>query len=208
MGETKNNAAIINATGRSKEEWFEIVESKNPAEMTHKEIAAWLQNEYQLSFWWSQEITVLYEKHAGRRKTGQTQDSGFQIGVSKTFNIPAVKLWELITSRAGFELISGDKLPVSNITETIQKSPAQIEYQITTLRKDSHIRMKWRVPEWKSHSILQVRVTGKGVSKAVLTFHQEKLDNEAVRSSMKQYWQKQIIQFEKLIAETNPADAE
>ena len=104
---TMNDEAIQKATGRPGAEWFTLIREAGKADAPHKEIADYLQEARGVSPWWAQEITVEFEKHAGRRVLGQTQDGLFQLGVSKTIDAPAPEVWACLSSPWGISLVVG-----------------------------------------------------------------------------------------------------
>ncbi|NIQ58276.1 MAG: hypothetical protein GWN71_34515 [Gammaproteobacteria bacterium] len=63
------------------------------------------------SGWWQQMVTVGYEKLKGRRITGETQDADFQVGVSRTMDLPADDAWHLVTSPDGVQTWLGAGAP-------------------------------------------------------------------------------------------------
>jgi hypothetical protein len=64
-------ARVISATGKAPAEWFASLDAHGARELPHKEIARILREDCGVPSWWSQMITVEYEKHIGRRETGQ-----------------------------------------------------------------------------------------------------------------------------------------
>jgi hypothetical protein len=176
---------------------------------------------------------------SGNSIVGKTADGSFQIGVNKTFLVSADALWSIVTSRGFIELLGrGDLLSrpgsesgevratdreiASALAESLDPedlasidtvSDDGITLSMTTFRPGSHYRMRWKLPKWDTHSILQIRVTPKreatqpkrgveknggegargkgGATKSVattLTFHQEKLPNENARLAMRDRW--------------------
>jgi hypothetical protein len=59
----------------------------------HKEIAGWLRTEHGVAGWWSQSITVGYERARGLRAPGQRPD-GWSATASKTVAVPVDRLFE------------------------------------------------------------------------------------------------------------------
>jgi hypothetical protein len=79
-----DDAAVIKATGKTLGEWFAILDGRGAPEIPHKEIARLLHDECGVPGWWSQMVTVEYERRIGRRETGQEQSGEFTTTVSKT----------------------------------------------------------------------------------------------------------------------------
>lgn len=213
-----NEAAVIKATGRSLTDWFDVIKSSEQADAPHKEIASFLHAAQEVSFWWAQQITVEYEKYIGRRILGQTENGLFQIGVSKTISASAAEVWQSLTSPAilarligDTEIDNGDQprtvfspaagsptagSPAAGSemlraldTDSSDSPPVDgIIARTTTYKEGSHVRMRWRKPDWPEHSILQIRVTPKGEGKSTLSFHQEKLPSQDEREKMRMRW--------------------
>jgi uncharacterized protein YndB with AHSA1/START domain len=198
-----NEQAFEQATGRSRSEWFEIIRSSGKTDPSHKEIADYLHDAHGVSSWWAQEITVEYEKHIGRRVLGQTQDGLFQIGVSKTIPAPAGKVWNLLKSAEGINLITSnpevDPPPggagsapgtPAALDALEEQSTTGIQATTTTFTAGSHVRMRWQLPGWPTYSILQIRVTPKSETRTTLAFHQEKLPSREARDKMQTHWRR------------------
>ena len=136
------DSSVIKATGRSIVDWIKIIQSNGKGDLSHKEIATFLSDQHNLSPWWAQEVTVLYEKKVGRRITGQTKDSGFQVGVNKKLPISKDKLWRGIASLKGFAIISGEEINPEEITGQTRLSASGIKYKLTVYEPYSHMRMQ------------------------------------------------------------------
>lgn len=74
---------ILEATGKSWKEWMSLLDGAGARDLSHKEIAAWLENIHNVDAWWAQGLTVRYEQEIGRRLPGQESDGSFTASVSK-----------------------------------------------------------------------------------------------------------------------------
>ena len=79
-----DDAPVIRATGKAWTEWFAILDEREARSLTHTDIARLLREDYHVPSWWSQSVTVEYEKHIGRRETGQRQSGEYTTTVSRT----------------------------------------------------------------------------------------------------------------------------
>jgi hypothetical protein len=79
-----DDAAVIKATGKALHAWFAILEERGARSLPHADIARLLHDDYGVSGWWSQSVTVAFEKEIGRRETGQRQSGEFTTTVSRT----------------------------------------------------------------------------------------------------------------------------
>ena len=75
--------AIRTGSGRTWDEWFRILDDWGGTQRTHRDIARWLHDEQGVPGWWSQTVTVGYERARGMRARHETT-SGFQVSVQKT----------------------------------------------------------------------------------------------------------------------------
>jgi hypothetical protein len=86
--------ALADATGHGWDHWFGLLDEWGGAAHSHKEIARWLMDEQGVAGWWSQSITVGYERARGLRAPGQRPD-GWSITASKTVAVPVERLFEV-----------------------------------------------------------------------------------------------------------------
>ena len=73
-----DDAKVHAKTGRSLGAWFAVLDGRGARDLPHKDIARLLQGDYGVPGWWSQSVTVEYEKHIGRRETGQSQSGEYE----------------------------------------------------------------------------------------------------------------------------------
>jgi hypothetical protein len=78
-----SDAAVKAKTGRNWMGWFIILNKVNANAMAHRDVAELLHEKYGVPGWWSQMITVEYERARGGREKHERPD-GFSVGVSKT----------------------------------------------------------------------------------------------------------------------------
>jgi hypothetical protein len=84
-----SDEAVTRATGRDWSAWFAALDRAGAEKLPHKEIAQLLNRKLGVeSGWWSQTITVGYERARGLRDMYQKAD-GYAAGVSRTFAVSA-----------------------------------------------------------------------------------------------------------------------
>jgi uncharacterized protein YndB with AHSA1/START domain len=79
------DAAMVRATGKGHAEWFAILDAWGATDHTHTEIATWLNGTQGTPAWWTQNITVAYERARGMRARHQMAN-GFSISVTRTID--------------------------------------------------------------------------------------------------------------------------
>ena len=87
-----SEAAIRKGTGRGWDDWFRILDTWNGTSHSHTEIARYVNGEHGIDGWWSQSVTVGYERARGMRAPNQRPE-GFEVSVSKTVDLPAMEAW-------------------------------------------------------------------------------------------------------------------
>ena len=87
-----SEAAVLCATGRGSDDWYDLLDDWGARERSHKEIARHLQEAHGVRGWWAQSVTVGYERSRGLRAKHQRPD-GFAVSVSKTIDADATQLF-------------------------------------------------------------------------------------------------------------------
>jgi uncharacterized protein YndB with AHSA1/START domain len=80
------DAGMVRATGRGHAEWFAILDAWGATNHTHTEIARWLSETHETPGWWTQNLTVAYERARGMRARHQMAD-GFSVSVTRTVRV-------------------------------------------------------------------------------------------------------------------------
>ncbi|WP_350349389.1 hypothetical protein ABIQ69_05585 [Agromyces sp. G08B096] len=101
--EQAGDAAVLEATGRDRDDWFAVLDEHQAMEWPHREIATWLVGEG-VDPWWAQSLTVSYEQARGLRAPGQRQDGTFETSVSRTVELRAVRALEVLAGVVEAEL--------------------------------------------------------------------------------------------------------
>ena len=89
----KSDATMVESTGKSWPEWVAILDRARAASMEHGVIARWVVESFEVSGWWSQSITVGYERLRGLRDVGQRRGGRYEVSKSKTIAVPVDELW-------------------------------------------------------------------------------------------------------------------
>ena len=171
-----SDQAVKEATGRDWTQWVQWINEHGGADMTHKEIAKMI-HDSGLRGWWSQMVTVGYERIVGRRAVGQRCDGAYSASASRT-----------VTG----DLDIGLQKWLSLVEGIVEFDGALAESEPRQSRSE-----KWRY--WKvdldNGSRLQVTINDKPGGKAVIGIGHEKLaDADAVTKS-KAYWKELLAQI-------------
>ena len=88
-----SDEAVKRATGRDWAQWLKLLDKAGAKTKPHREIAAMVSEKFGAPPWWSQMVTVYYERERGLRDVHQTAE-GYRASVSKTFDLPVETLFE------------------------------------------------------------------------------------------------------------------
>ncbi|MGW1341566.1 SRPBCC family protein [Kribbella sp. NPDC002412] len=117
---------------------------------------------------------------------GKTKDAGWNIGVSKTLDLPLADVWDFVISPAGTALWLGDDVMLE--AGASYETTAGVVGEVRSLREGDRVRLTWRPADWAHDSTVQVAVSPAG-SKTVLRFHQERLADADERTRQRAHWQ-------------------
>lgn len=96
-------------TGKSWNEWCDLIEGWPGHVAGHTAIARYLHDTTELNGWWSQGVTVGYERIAGLRLPHQMADGTFTASKSRTIDLDVTVLREMLVSDdARRDLFSGE----------------------------------------------------------------------------------------------------
>jgi hypothetical protein len=92
-GDRMSDAKVRDATGKTWDEWFRILDRWGAKERTHTETTRYLSEEHGVPGWWTQTLTVYYQRERGLRLKHQQAD-GFAVSASKTIGVPVEELFD------------------------------------------------------------------------------------------------------------------
>src|SRR5439155_12291148 len=87
-----SDASVKKATGRTWTEWVKTLDEVRAADKPHREIARYVSSTGTPD-WWSQMVTVGYERIRGLREKGQRRGGGYEASKSRTFDVPVKTLF-------------------------------------------------------------------------------------------------------------------
>jgi hypothetical protein len=161
-----SDATIKAKTGCTWERWVQALDHHGAEQMSHREIATLVNTKYKIPGWWSQSVTVGYERIKGLRARGQRRDGSYEATKSRTFNVPVSVLFDAwADAKTRRRWLDGAKVNVR--TATAPKS----------MRLD-----------WTDRSIIAVGFAAKGKSKSSVAVQHEKLPDRDTAERLKQYW--------------------
>lgn len=175
--QSTSDSAVYKATGKLYDEWYSILEQKKASKLSHKEIAALLVEEYDVSFWWAQTITVEYERLIGRREVGQSCEGDFQAGGSKTI-------------AGSMDGVFKQWLQFVKDVNSLNDVPFAAEPTTSETEKWRY----WRV-QLANSSKVNIIINQKAAGKVMLATNHEKLEDADAVAEWKVFWKGYFKEF-------------
>ena len=173
----RSDAVLEARTGCTWERWVKALDRVQAYTWSHREIAAHVQEKYEIPGWWAQGVTVGYERIKGLRAAGQRRDGSFAATKSRTFPVPLVRLYRAFhDARTRARWLPGVRLTV----------------RAATRGKSMRIT-------WPDRTSVAVGFTGKGLAKSAVAVQHEKLADRAAAARVKQYWAERLDALQALL---------
>jgi hypothetical protein len=161
---------VVAATGRGWQAWFETLDAWEAASRSHTEIARWLREEQGVDGWYSQSITVGYERARGLRAPGERPD-GFAVGASRTIAVPVQELFDAFTD----EGLRERWLPGADLRVRTATAPRSARY------------------DWEDGSTrVIVGFEDVGEAKSRVALSHERLPDADAADEMKSWWRERL----------------
>jgi hypothetical protein len=172
-----SDAAIRAKTGKTWAQWVRALDAIDAVKMTHTAIAKHVHERYQIDGWWSQSVTVGYERIRGLRQKGQRRSGRFDASKSKTLPVSASVAFDaFVDARTRKKWLPGEI--------TIRKAT-----------KPKSIRMG--LPDG---NIAAVWITAKG-DKCAVGVQQDNLPTREEANARKAFWAEHLAALEELLAD-------
>jgi hypothetical protein len=172
-----SDAVVAQKTGRTWKEWVSVLDRDGAAELPHAKIARLLHETHGVPEWWSQMVTVGYERIRGLREKGQRLDGTFDVGKSKTYPVTVAELWRVFMRCK--EWLDGETLRMS------------------TARKHKTMRMKW-----SDGTPVEAYFIEKGPGKSVLSLQHRKLASRAEAARLRTYWSERLVAIGRMLEQS------
>jgi hypothetical protein len=165
-----SDASIKAKTGCTWERWVKALDHHGAQKMSHRDIAELVTKTYKVGDWWSQTVTVGYERIKGLRARGQRRDGSYEATKSRTFDVPVTRLFDAWADKS----VRDRWLSDANVKVRTATAPKSIRLGLA------------------DGSIVAVGFLPKGKTKSAVALSQMKLPDRETASRLKQYWSEQL----------------
>lgn len=163
------DAAVREKTGRDWKGWVRVLDAADAAALSHKEIAKLLREQHGVPSWWSQMVTVGYERIRGLRAKGQRRGGKFDVNKSKTFPVPVATLYKAFGARAR------------------RKWLGDVDVTVRVAHVDRSMRITWT-----DGTPLDVNFLSKGASKSSMHLQHREQPTKAAADRVRAFWTERL----------------
>ncbi len=158
--------AVAAKTGKTWRQWVRVLDRAQAASMPHREIAQHVHDNFEVSGWWAQMVTVGYERLRGLRDPGQRRGGSYDVNKSKTVGVPIETLYRAFSEkRRRLRWLDNDAL------------------EIRTSTRNKSMRMSWG-----DGTQVNAYFTAKGDSKSQVAVQHSKLASKSAADETRAQW--------------------
>ena len=168
-----SDAAVKAKTGCTWERWVTALDYHGADAWSHRAIAEFIHEKYKVPGWWTQMVTVGYERIKGLRARGQRRDGSYEATKSKVFAVPLTRLYRAFADKR----TRSRWLPAVNLT-------------VRTATPNKSMRITW-----SDGTSVELGFMSKGDAKAQVQIQHRRLD-KAGATRMKEYWAERLAVLE------------
>ena len=168
--------SVSKRTGRTWAQWVRVLDAARASEKTHREIAEYVSS-LGTPDWWSQTVTVGYERIRGLRDRGQRRGGGYEATKSRTFNVPVERLFDAF----------------ANVRIRRRWLVPKVTVRHATPHK--YIRITW-----VDGTHVQVGFLSKGAAKSSVAVAHQKLPSRSAADAMKKTWSEHFDRLGQLLS--------
>ena len=173
------DAAVKEKTGRTWEQWVRTLDKHDAERMTHRDIALLVSGTYKVQAWWTQTVTVGYERIKGLRVRGQRRDGTFEASKSRTFGVSVDELFDAWADAA----VRKRWLDATGV-------------KVRSATKPKAMRILW-----PDGSVVIVGFTPKGDTRSSVAIAHTKLPDRETANQLKVYWAEQFDALGAMLAD-------
>ena len=177
-----SDAASLKNTGHDLAHWYAVLDKFGAVEKGHAAAAKYLNQVHGLNGWYSQGITVSYERERGVRAVNQRCDGAWEVSVSKTVAATTPQLVKAFTDTRKRNEWIGDADP--ELAAAMTKALADRRSKGWVVRPDGMARFRFK---W-GDTIAQLYAYPKPGDKLAVTVQHTKLKDSAAVARHRAQW--------------------
>ena len=171
-----SDAAVQKATGRNWAQWVILLDRSGAKEKPHREIASHVSS-LGTPDWWTQMVTVGYERIRGLRDRSQRRGGTYEASKSRTFQVGVKRLFDAFAKPG-----TRRRWLPAGITVRSQTPPKRM-------------RMSW-----EAGTVVLLEFTSKGAAKSSVAISHQKLADRSAVQAAKQAWSERFDRLGELLS--------
>jgi hypothetical protein len=175
------DATIEARTGCNWERWVWVLDQAGAREWSHRAIAEHVRRRYKTPMWWTQAVTVGYERIKGLRAVGQRRSGDFEAGKSKTFAATVARVYRAFRD-----------------ARTRRRWLGDVDLTVRTAIPNKSMRVTW-----PGGSSVEWYFAPKGEAKCQVAVQHVKLADREAADRMKAYWGERLGVLEGLLVRSD-----
>lgn len=153
-----------------------MLDEARAVEMPHREIAQFVSS-LGTPGWWTQMVTVGYERIRGLREKGQRRGGLYEAGKSRTFNVPIATLYDAFANAR------------------TRRRWLKVKVTVRTAAQNKRMRLTW-----DDDTLVALDFMAKGSAKCVVAVVHQKLPNKSAADAIKKTWAEHFDRLAQLLA--------
>jgi hypothetical protein len=171
--------ALKAKTGCTWERWVHALDHVRAYEWPHRTIAEYVHEKYKVPDWWTQTVTVGYERIKGLRDRGQRRGGSYEATKSKTFHVSMTRLYRAFAERK---------------TRARWLDGADLAVRTATPNRSMRIT-------WGDGTSVALWFTTKGRSSAQVAVQCTGLASRDAADAKKRYWEERLAALEQMMTQ-------
>jgi hypothetical protein len=175
------DATIKAKTGCDWERWVWVLDHAGAPDWSHRAIADHVRRVYKTPMWWTQAVTVGYERIKGLRAVGQRRNGQYEAGKSKTLAAPTARVYRAFRD-----------------ARTRRKWLGAVDLTVRTAIPNKSMRITW--PDGTN---VEWYFVSKGEAKCQVAVQHGKLPDREAADRMKTWWAERLGELDRLLSRPN-----
>jgi uncharacterized protein YndB with AHSA1/START domain len=178
---------VVARTGRTRAEWFSVLDAFDCRAHGHKASAAHLMQSHGAAPWWAQAITVEYERARGIRSYGERAD-GFACTVQRALAVPADRAWSAFEDPAEVSAWTSarhdHRFRAGSRWRDAMGGRGAFQ-RVVPLR---YVRFSWNHPRTAPRSLVEVEFVARAEDRVTVKLTHRRIRSEEEREALRSHW--------------------
>jgi hypothetical protein len=175
------DATIKARTGCDWGRWVWVLDQAGAQEWSHRAIAEHVRRRYKTPMWWTQAVTVGYERIKGLRAVGQRRSGEYEAGKSKTIAAPTARVYRAFRN-----------------VRTRRRWLGDVDLTVRTAIPNKSMRITW--PDGTN---VEWYFAPRGDAKCQVAVQHVKLPDPEAVNRTKTYWGERLGELERLLVRSD-----